>query len=68
MAFVPFRFQAGGFAEFRGADRRTVLRMTKQDASRLPEPLVEANAAFGAVLLEVRRDLSELNAHVESPF
>jgi hypothetical protein len=42
--------------------------MTKQDASRLPEPLVEANAAFGAVLLEVRRDLSELNAHVESPF
>jgi hypothetical protein len=28
-------------------------RWTKQDAPRLPDPLVEANAAFGAVV-EVR--------------
>src|SRR5690606_36718146 len=54
--------QIGGVAQLGGADRGEVGGVREEDAPAVAEPLVEADAAFAGVLLEIGGDVSEADA------
>jgi hypothetical protein len=41
--------------------------MAEQDTPAIAQPLMEVDAPGGAVLLEIRRDLAQLQTHWLSP-
>src|SRR3546814_7163949 len=66
IALVPFRAQAGNFAQLRRADGREVLGMAEEQTPAISEPFVKANAALRAVLLEIGGNLPKLTRHGNS--
>src|SRR3546814_1605432 len=63
IALVPFRAQAGNFAQLRRADGREVLGMAEEQTPAISEPFVKANAALSAVLLEIGGNLPRSEEH-----
>src|SRR5207244_5749940 len=67
VAVVEFRLEARHVAELGGADRREILRMREQDAPRVANPLMKADATLRAVGLEVGGNAADANAHGSPP-
>jgi hypothetical protein len=63
-ALVELGLDLRHVAELGGADRREVLRMREQDGPFVADPVVEFDAAFGGVGLEIRCRVIQRDGHV----
>ena len=63
MLLCPLGLQPGHLGQFDGADRREILEMAGQDAPVPAQIVMQTKFADGAVLFEVRRELSKLDRH-----
>jgi hypothetical protein len=63
VAAVKLRLEFRHIAKFRGADRREVLGMRKQDRPGVPDPFMKTDAAFGGVSFEIGGGVAKLQGH-----
>ena len=63
VALVELGLDLGHVAEFGRADRREVLRVREEHAPGIADPVVEADAPFRGLGLEIRRDVADLECH-----
>ena len=55
VALFEFRLEPGHVAEFRGAHRREILRVRKQDGPAIADPFVKIDGALRGFSGEIRR-------------
>src|SRR5262249_13017156 len=67
VASIEFGLELGHVAELGGAYRREVLGMRKQHGPGIVDPVVEANAAFGCISLEIWSRIINLKSHRVPP-
>jgi hypothetical protein len=63
VAAVEVRLDARHVAELGRADRREIARMGEQHGPAVPDPVVEVDAAFGGVGLEVGGGVADRQRH-----
>src|SRR5690606_21564329 len=63
VTLVELRLQPGGVAELGGADGGEILRVREQHGPVAVDVIVEADAAFGGLGLEIGSGIADENCH-----